>query len=79
MAQILVRDLDDAVVRKLKARARSYGRSLQSEVKAILTHAASSPVVDMETARRLSEEIRRRSKGRSRVDSAALLRQERDR
>jgi len=79
MAQILVRDLDDAVVRKLKARARSYGRSLQSEVKAILTHAASSPVVDMEAARQMCAKIRRRLRGRRRTDSVKLLREERDR
>jgi plasmid stability protein len=36
MAQVLVRDLDRAVVEKLKARAADHGRSLQAELKAIL-------------------------------------------
>ena len=40
MAQILVRDLDKKVVESLKSRARERGRSLQSEVKTILSEAA---------------------------------------
>lgn len=40
MAQILVRDLDEAVVEELKARAAANNRSLQGEVKAILEDAA---------------------------------------
>ena len=36
MAQLLVRDLDPAVVARLKDKARQNQRSLQGEVKAIL-------------------------------------------
>ena len=36
VAQLLLRDLDDAVVARLKARARRNRRSLQAEAKAIL-------------------------------------------
>ena len=36
MAQVLVRDLDPAVVETLKARAADHGRSLQAELKSIL-------------------------------------------
>ena len=36
MAQILVRNLDEKIVNRLKARARRNGRSLQAEVRAIL-------------------------------------------
>lgn len=43
MAQILVRNLDDAVVDRLKQRAREEGRSLQSEVRTILSEAAFVP------------------------------------
>ena len=39
MAQILVRDLDDALVARLKERARENDRSLQGEVRAILEEA----------------------------------------
>ena len=41
MAQVLVRDLDPAIVEKLKARAADHGRSLQAELKAILEAQAS--------------------------------------
>ena len=40
MAQILVRDLDEALVARLKERAQQNHRSLQGEVKAILETAA---------------------------------------
>ena len=39
MAQILVRGLDDALVARLKERAKLNHRSLQGEVKAILEEA----------------------------------------
>jgi len=76
MAQILIRDLDKQVVERLKAPARRGGRSLQSEVKTILEDAAR---VDMEAARALTDEIRRRFAGRTFSDSADLIREERDR
>jgi plasmid stability protein len=40
MAQLLVRDLDDGVMLRLKERAKLNRRSLQSEAKAILEAAA---------------------------------------
>ena len=76
MAQILVRDLDDKVVRRLKSRARRAGRSLQSEVKAVLEEAAQ---LDPRSALALADKIRK-SLGRRRFsDSALLLRRDRDR
>lgn len=79
MAQILVRNLEAGVVRKLKERARKAGRSLQAEAKFILEKEANSPQVDMEAARKLSEKIRRMFKGRKFDDSADLIREDRDR
>lgn len=43
MADILVRDLADRTVKRLKALAESRGRSLQAEVKTILEREASRP------------------------------------
>lgn len=40
MAQVLVRNLDDAVVERLKARAAKAGRSLEAELRGILEAAA---------------------------------------
>ena len=36
MAQILIRELDDKVVKALKAEARSHHRSLEAQVRSIL-------------------------------------------
>ncbi|MGD8238181.1 MAG: hypothetical protein PVH68_06505 [Armatimonadota bacterium] len=79
MAQILVRHLDDAVVAKLKERAKQNGRSLQAEAKMILEEAAAGPKVDAETARKMIEEIRARFKGREFPDPVELIREDRDR
>lgn len=79
MAQILVRDLDEETVERLKKRARDDGRSLQSEVKHILSQAAQEPIVDMERARKMLEEFRKRFKGRKFSDSVELIREDRNR
>jgi hypothetical protein len=76
MAEILVRGLDEKVVENLKKRARRNGRSLQAEVKATLEQ---DTKVDMATARRMADRIRRRFKGRTFSDSAELIREDRDR
>jgi antitoxin FitA len=77
MAQVLVRQLDEKVVDRLKRRAKEHGRSLQSEVKTILEEA----VPDYEAAWRRIEGFRKRLKksGRRFIDSAALIREDRDR
>jgi plasmid stability protein len=76
MAQILVRDLEVETVDRLKARARSRGRSLQAEVKSILVNAAR---LDAGEARALAGRIRRRFRGRRFADSTDLIREDRDR
>jgi plasmid stability protein len=43
MAQVLIRNLDDAVVARLKARAKANGRSLQKELQQIISQAAPEP------------------------------------
>jgi antitoxin FitA len=68
---------DDHVVERLKKRAREHGRSLQSEVKIILEEA----VLDHEGAWKQIERFRKRLQrsGRAFSDSAALIREDRDR
>lgn len=77
MAQVLVRQLDDDVVDRLKKRAKEHGRSLQSEVKTILEDA----VPDYEGAWKRIDVLRKRLKksGRTFSDSAVLIREDRDR
>jgi antitoxin FitA len=77
MASVLVRHLNEDVMERLKKRAREHGRSLQSEVKTILEEA----VPDYERAWKRIERFRKRLQrsGRAFSDSAALIREDRDR
>ena len=77
MAQVLVRQLDDKIVDRLKKRAKEHGRSLQSEVKTILEDA----VPDYERAWKRIDSLRLRLKrsGRKFSNSADLIRKDRDR
>ncbi len=77
MGQVLVRELDDAVIERLKRRAQSHHRSLEAELREILENV--SRQVDMATARELSDRIRHRLEGHPHSDSAELIREDRDR
>ena len=77
MTQMLVRDLPPEVVERLKERARSNGRSLQKEVKAILEGAAKT--YTMAEAREVTGRWQGRFAGREFSDSAELIREDRDR
>lgn len=76
MAQIIVRNLDDAVVDRLKARARTNDRSLEAEVRLILEQSAK---VDLVQALQIVMERRKKLQGREFVDSVDLIREDRDR
>ena len=47
MASIVVRGLDEAVKRQLAAQAREHGRSMEAEVRDILTRAAHRPNIGL--------------------------------
>ena len=74
MAQILIRNIDDATLERLKLRAAQSGRSLQAEVKMILDQAAQ---VDLQAARIMAAGIREKLKGRTASNSADILHEER--
>lgn len=76
MTQMLVRDLPPEVVGRLKERARSNGRSLQKEVRAILEGAAET--YTMTEAREVTGRWQERFAGRKFSDSAELIREDRD-
>jgi plasmid stability protein len=76
MAQILVRGLEDGVVERLKDRAISHGRSLESEARTILESAAGFSV---EEARRCVSDWQKRLARQKVSDSVALLREDRRR
>jgi plasmid stability protein len=71
MAQVLIRNLDDSVVERLKRRAASNGRSLQAELHELVEQAAR---VEPAAARRLADRIRG-DLPRPATDSTELLRE----
>jgi plasmid stability protein len=75
MATALVRDLDDDVYERLKARAAGNNRSLEAELREILVLA--SKQVDVPTARAAADAMRRRLEGRPHSDSGEMLAEER--
>jgi hypothetical protein len=76
MAQVLVRGVAPEVVDKLKARARRNRRSLEAELRVIFEKAVDEPAGDMPAE---VERVRALFAGRNFEDSAALLREDRQR
>jgi len=76
MARILIRDLDEEIVKRLKERARRQGRSLEGEARLILPQAAG---LGFQDARRLMRQWHRMLSGRPLPDSTELLREDRQR
>jgi antitoxin FitA len=81
MSEILVRDLDEAVVEQLKFRALKSGRSMQAELKMILEQAARPESTRLSPAayRTLADQVRAALGDRPQADSAALLAEDRAR
>jgi plasmid stability protein len=75
MATALVRDLDDDVYERLKARAAGNDRSLEAELREILTSA--SKQLSMAEIRAASERLLKRMEGHPQSDSGEILSQER--
>jgi antitoxin FitA len=81
MSEVLVRNLDEAVVEQLKTRARGNGRSLQAELKLVLEQAArpETPRPSRAEYRELAERVRAILGDRPQADSATLLAEDRAR
>jgi plasmid stability protein len=75
MANILVRNLDDDVLKQLKSAAKAHGRSLQAEIHEVLRNASARRLAE---TRRLSAQWLKRLGGSTHTDSAALIREDRD-
>ena len=75
MGQLLVRDLDDEVIRRLKQRAAAHGRSTEAEHRAILEAAVRSETeaTPIEVSRRFRQEL-----APSGPDGTEIIRQARD-
>ncbi len=75
MPNLLIRNLDDDVLQRLKAAAKANGRSLQAEIHEILRRANTRNLAE---TRRLSAKWLKRLSRRGHSDSAALIRKDRD-
>jgi plasmid stability protein len=76
MPQVLIRELDERTVQRLKLRARQHGRSLEAELRTILQ--ASAEAVRQDPRPRV-DQARALFAGRAFADSADLIRADRDR
>jgi plasmid stability protein len=76
MAQVIIRNLDDEVVQRLKQRARAKRHSLEQELRDILATAARP---DLAEFRDFATAMRARYAGVPQTDSVELLREDRDR
>ena len=78
MGNLTIRNLDDRVIDALKAQAKANQRSLEAEVRYMLTQRVDRRV-RMTDFRERSAEIARISAGTFQTDSVELLREDRDR
>jgi len=77
MATVTIRNLDDAVVERLKARAKLQNRSLEAELREVLSRiAADVPAYDRTLVAR---RVKAMGGAAQFEDSTALIREDRDR
>ena len=76
MAQVVIRNIDDEAMRRLKSRAARKGVSLERELRTILTEAVRA---DRAGFAAQAAAFRRKLAGRRHSDSTALIRKDRDR
>lgn len=77
MARLTIRNLDDEVVKRLKARAKAHNRSLEAELRTILEAAANLP--DRRAFIRAAERIAAMTPKVPRTDSTKSIREDRER
>ena len=78
MANVTVRNIDDEVVASLKAQAKANHRSLEGEIRHVLT-AHVSRRTRMAGFRDRTARLSAQTEGRPQTDSVTLLREDRDR
>ena len=75
MPNVLIRDLDDEVLKQLKAAAKANHRSLQAEIHEVLRRANTRNLAE---TRRISARWLKHLSGFNHSDSADLIRKDRD-
>ena len=76
MANVLIRNIDERTIAKLKERAARNDRSLQAELQQVLQRAVMTDVVD---GRAVAAKIRRKLSDRKHSDSTLLVAEDRRR
>ena len=77
MATVTIRNLDDAVVKRLKYKAKQNGRSLEAEVRELLKQAADRKTTEELLA--IADRIAAMTPDVPQTDSAQIIREFRDR
>lgn len=78
MPGIFIRDIPESILKQLKIMAKRHNRSLQQELKAVLTNLTSYSFADI-SKKALTIRKKLKKKGISFTDSAELLREDRSR
>lgn len=76
MAQVLIRDLPEDVVERLKAKAAAEGSSLEAHLRQLLAEASG---LDRSGFLSLADDVAATTAGREHTDAVALIRADRDR
>jgi len=76
MAQVLIRNIPEAIVEAHRARAKSYGRSLELELRMLIERTAPYTPAERLAA---AERFQSLTPGRARTDPVELIREDRDR
>jgi plasmid stability protein len=75
---VTIRNLDDKVIKRLKARAKSHRRSLEAELRELLSHASQQPLI-VDALAEADRIAALTPKGVRQTDSVFLLREDRRR
>lgn len=76
MADLLIRNIEPVVIKRLKLLAKQHHRSLQGELKYIIEGAAKLTINE---ARKISNKWHKKLSGNTFTDSTELLREDRNR
>jgi plasmid stability protein len=80
MAQVVLEDIDAAILERLQARATAHQRSVAVEIRAILEEACEQPIrPGLDEFLTLASGIRAHTATRPQTDSAILIREDRER
>ncbi|HSI01479.1 MAG TPA: hypothetical protein VLA02_12825 [Reyranella sp.] len=78
MGTVTIRNLDDKVIKRLKARAKNHRRSLEAELRDLLNQASRQPLI-VDAVAEADRIAALTPKGVRQTDSVILLREDRSR